>query len=338
MNRMKWAKLLAVLPWFCVAPCLADVQVIPGEAVQMGELRSDDTRAVQYQLVNHGAAPVTVRKVRSGCSCTVAADYSAAPIPPGGAILITLRISGDKLDEGPFDRVAVVEFNGAAPATLRFAGRCVHAVSVQPSRNISLPPVAGADQPWCQVLTITGNLPAGKRLVLGAPKAGAKLEVALVEEAPSRYRATIRPKLPMALGPLREEISFPVAEPAGMPAAVVLLKGQIGPRLLALPPVLDIPAGEGAASCRLILKYAGTGKKLQASDLTLQLPPGMTRRSLTDLPEGGVLAVLELDPALRAAGKQGQIEAATAASAPVRVPYYFVNPAATKPTAVPVPK
>jgi hypothetical protein len=338
MKRTILMNCLAVLPWLCAVPCLANVQVIPGEAVPMGDLRSDETRAVQYQVVNHGNSPITIRKVRSGCSCTVAADYSAAPIPPGGAVMVTLRISGDKLDEGPFERVSILEFNEAAPVTLRFAGRSVHAVSVQPSRNVSLPPITGPDQAWCQVLTITGNLPGGKRLVLGTPVAGPKLELTLAEEAPSRYRLTIRPKLPQPLGALREEIKLPVTEPAGTPPAVVLLKGQVGPRLLALPPVLDVPAGSGAATCRLILKYAGAGKKLAAADLTLQLPPGVTRQSMTDLPEGGALLVLSFDSSLRTAGKQGQVEIAAAASAPVRVPYYIINPDVPKPTAVPEPK
>jgi hypothetical protein len=320
-------------------PVLAGVQVIPGEAVKLGELRTDETRTVSYQVVNQGTAPVSIRKIRSGCACTVAAEYPSAPIPPGGTAVVTLRVSGDKLAEGPFERTSIVEFNEAPPATLRFAGRSVHAVSVQPSREISLPPIAGPEQSWCQVVTVTGNFSGGQRLLLGKPEAGANVEVAVAEEAPSRYKITIRPRLPQPLGTLREEIRIPIAEPAGLMPEVVRIRGQVGPRLLALPPVIDLPAGEGGATAKLILKYAGAagGMRVAAADLQLKLPPGVAQQSLTDLPEGGALLVLAFDASLRKSGGQGLLEAATAAAAPVRIPYYVVNPNPPKPTAIPAP-
>ena len=315
---------------FFLFPCFpgfAAVQVMPGVAVPLGDLRSDETRAVPYQIINRGTTAVSIRKVRSGCSCLVTGDYSAAPIPAGGTGNVTLRISGDKLDEGPFERTSIIEFNEAPPAILRFAGRSVHAISIQPSREILLPPLTGPEQAWCQAFTVTGNLPGGKRLVLGKPEVGPNLEVTVAEEAPSRYRLTVRPRLPQPLGALREEIRLPVAEPGGFKAETIRLRGQVGPRLLAVPALLDLPAGEASTTCTLILQYAGTGKPLTAADLNVTLPPGVTRQSATDLPEiGKVQLVLAFAPALRKIGSKGRVEVSTAVAAPVCIPYYGPGP------------
>ena len=86
-----------------------------------------------FALTNATGGPITVADVKTSCGCT-GAEFPREPIPPGGAVPVTLTIDWHDR-QGPQRVSGVVTFaDGTPPVTLEFAAHL-------PSRAMVVPPV-----------------------------------------------------------------------------------------------------------------------------------------------------------------------------------------------------
>jgi len=303
----------------------APVTLMPAGVFDLGQLRERETREVPFELRNTGGAPLEIRSVRAGCSCTAIAEFPAAPIPPSGTGKVILKIFGRGLPEGEFERAAFVEFERLAPATLRFKGVMVRDIRVTPGRDISLGAFPSVDEAWRRRIVVAGNFADGRELELGTPVTLGKVNIQMSRTDQSRYELVVTPRLPMTPGAFREEIRIPVLEPAGQAPEVIRLRAEIGLQLLVAPAMLDILPGDVPFQRDLRVSFCfPEGEKLTAPELIVILPAEVTAVT-ADTGDGRVTVKLTFSPNARAKGRRGVIELRTPRSGAFRVPYYVLS-------------
>lgn len=322
------AACLSLLSARATAAGAAPVRLLPPGAVPCGELRAGTVFQAVYTLQNTGTVPLTIVRVRAGCPCAATADYPTTPLAPGATAQVTVKVFSKGLPEGPFERTAMVEFaDGWNPLPLVFAGTVVKDISILPSRDLLLPFAKSPTDRWEQRVQIRGNLPAGDRLVLGRAEPTAGIETDLRRRSATLYELTIRPRLPMALGAFRQEVTLPILEPAGMPLEVIRLRGEVGYQLMAVPVMLDVPPGTTVyeRTVRVSFRFP-SGERLDPAQLTVDAPPGVSAACAPH--DRGAMVTLRFAPEARRSGNKGSITLRTPLSGPLELPFYVLEPPA----------
>lgn len=214
---------------------LAPIKVEP-DNIKLGSMMDGESRSSLFKVTNTSTdKSLKIALVRAGCSCTTVGNYVGQVIEPGKSVEIKFDLDAGKVAEGDFKRAVLVVFDGGyAPLPLRFEGTMKRVIGFKPGKTLNFGTVATTTSAWTQTVEITGNLPDGKRLVLGQPE-HPKYEMTLTEKAPSQYSLQIKPKLPQATGRVRDSIKIPIKEPVGTKELVVQVSGTVGGRLLVQP-------------------------------------------------------------------------------------------------------
>ena len=106
---------------------------VPEEVFDFGEQPNTVEVSHDFVLRNAGDAPLSIRDIKSGCGCTVAA-VDTSDIPPGGETCVTVRfkLAGRN---GPQDKSVAVETDDSARpvAILRLRGIAYSEIALAPA-------------------------------------------------------------------------------------------------------------------------------------------------------------------------------------------------------------
>ena len=307
-------------------PAVADtVRVEPAGIMQVGALQPTGTPArLTFTLVNDGPAPVTIRQVRAGCSCSVVSGYAREPVPVGGRGVVMLELDLRKLPDGRFERGATVVFAPPqAPVTLRFAGEVRRPFIVAPRREQYLGILRSRAVPWRAEFGLEARKIGGVLAQPGAPMIAAPGVTARLVPAGKAgfYRLEVTGTPPLPLGPFSVEVRLPVAAPAGLMAERVTVRGRVGPELFALPPVLNLPAGSAVPVTRPVeLAFRDTAEQdVKMEELQFKTPPGV--HAAARPAARGAVVDLTFSPTALKTPALGQVEVSTPRSAPLILRY-----------------
>ena len=280
--------------WTCsllAAEGAPTVVLDPAGTMQLGNVVGDEVRHITFKVVNKTDKPITVTALRATCSCTVAKEPPADPVPPGGSVELSLDLSAAKVADGLFERSATVLLAGAPMPFImfHFQGNKVQPIEIHPGRQIQLPPAKTPDEAWESKVQITGNLLNGQQLRLDKPVAGERLLAEMKETAPSAYEVTVRPKLPQAMGQYSEEIKIPVLEPKDLAPIILRGNGQVGAVLSVSGGTVKVWKGTaGQPAIKTLSLYqllpvapsspGGMSPRtwVPSSEVTVKTPPGVT--------------------------------------------------------------
>ncbi len=333
-----WLPGLAVTAWaggpgvpgVAVKTAVADtVRVEPAGIRQLGVLQPTGTPSrLTFTLVNDGPIPVTIQQVRAGCSCSAVVGYARASVSAGGRTTVVIELEAGKLPDGRFERGATVVFAPPQiPVTLRFAGEVRRPFAVMPRRDQYLGLLRSRDGPWRAEFELEARQIGGVSAQPGVPVTTTLgVMVCLLPTGQAGlYRLAVTGTPPLPLGPFQVEVRVPVAVPSGLPEERLTVRGRVGPELFGQPAVLTLSAGSAVAVMRPVaLSFRDTAEQdVKVEELRFTLPPGV--QATARPAERGAIVELIFSPAALKLPALGQVEVATARSAPL-ILRYMVGP------------
>lgn len=314
---------------------MALVTLDPPGPVELGTVYAEETREIRLQITNRSDAPVRLNRVRSTCPCTVPNPPSTEPVPPGGSTEVSAQLIGAKLRDGPFRRHLIIDFAEAAQPAIdvELQGTRMQALAITPSRDVTLPPGVEPGTAWQETFHVAANQ-AGLRLRLGQPLTSPGLKAELKETGPSRYAVHVRSVSGLSGGPVAEEITLPVLDPAAYAPLVIRVRGQVGAALHLQPPrlLLEPPAGGAASTSARVTVSSTAGRTprtarsarsrrhpVDPADITVQAPAGVT--AVTASTSGRTVISFSFPAAVLSEHPKGRIELETSCCGKATVEY-----------------
>lgn len=234
-----------------------------------GTMPADGSGSHEFVIRNAGAAPLTLTRGASSCSCTIggfAADAGdatgAAVVPPGGSTPVTVQWKGK--GSGPFrQQVTILTDDPRRPeialvveGTVLPSWKPVPATIVLPTVSVSSGASGGAT-----VFTYGSRPPVVTSLSIDHPEADARFSLTTTPLAPEQVAAE-----PGATGGFLIEVQAKPGLPLGRLRQTVAVAFDVGEQVTAELPLEGVVAGD--------LLVAGPGWDAGRQTLFLGTVPG----------------------------------------------------------------
>lgn len=246
---------------------------VDSDKVDFGSYEARLPKEAVYTITNKGGSLLKLVKIRNNCSCAVS-KVDKADLNPGENTKFTVTVKGDSI-YGQYSKNAYMETNDPNQkiTTLNFTGNAVPILSISPKSMV----YAGVLQKGGEFKEKFMLEAENDKVELGEPAVDCTYpaKVDMKKESPKSYslEVSIKTETP---GILKCRISIPVKSPEGWKAPEILIIGDVGRKLIAIPSTLALPKNSTQAVEKMV------SIKLLGDNLTDE----MIRKITWDAPRG----------------------------------------------------
>lgn len=212
----------------------APLEVVSGLEYAAGEIWENGQRNFDLVLRNLSDEPLHVVEVVAACTCTVAESIpNGKTIAPRGEWKTRVSLQAEKLGFGEFKRDIVFNIHQYAPVRLTFTGHVRQAFVLIPGKELTLPVVRDAGEPWELTARISAAAAIPEGLVLeNAPEDRYfSLTLTPVAEGAPGYTLRITPKNSLPYGMFKHTLRLPVRGPDYLSHVQFILSGTVATRV-----------------------------------------------------------------------------------------------------------
>ncbi len=208
------------------------------EKVDFGSYEARLPKEAIYTITNKGVSLLKLVKIRNNCSCAVN-KVDKADLNPGESTKFSVTVKGDSI-YGQYSKNAYIETNDPNQkiTTLNFSGTAVPILSISPKSMV----YAGVLQKGGEFKEKFMLEADNDKVEIGDPVVDCAYpaKVVMKKESQKSYslEVSIKTETP---GILKCKISIPVKSPEGWKAPEILVIGDVGRKLIAIPSSLVLP-------------------------------------------------------------------------------------------------
>ena len=208
------------------------------DKVDFGSYEARLPREAVYTITNKGGSLLKLVNIRNNCSCAVN-KVDKADLNPGESAKFSVTVKGDSI-YGPYSKNAYIETNDPNQkiTALNFAGNAVPILGISPKSMV----YAGVLQKGGEFKEKFQLDADNDKVVLGEPvvECAYPAKVDMKKESQKSYslEVSIRTETP---GILKCRISIPVKFPEGWKSPEILIMGDVGRKIMAIPSTLTLP-------------------------------------------------------------------------------------------------
>lgn len=212
----------------------APLEVAGGLEYAAGDIWENGQRDFDLVLRNLSAEPLHIVEVVAACTCTVAESIpNGKTIPPLGEWKTRVSLQAEKLGFGEFKRDIVFNVHQYAPVRLTFTGHVRQAFVLNPGKELAVPSVRDAGEPWEMTVRIAAAAAIPEQLVLEEAPDDRYFALTLVPvpDGTPAYSLRIAPKNSLPYGPLKHTLRLPVRAPSYLSHVQFTLTGTVATRV-----------------------------------------------------------------------------------------------------------
>ncbi len=213
------------------------LEVVGGLVHNVGNILSGEKKLYTLKLKSTSDKPWKLQSVDADCACTNIDGFpGGVMMQPGQELLVGLRIDGNKIGPGPFEKHVMLSPLEYKTVRVSIVGKLERFFTTVPNgRKISFTAKGDPQTKWEESIEIAGIGNYKNKLELEVIKDALKnpyLQGTLEKKDSNIWKLTARPirTLPYA-DSFVEEIYIKVLKPEGLPLITIPVKGPVGMRI-----------------------------------------------------------------------------------------------------------
>ena len=221
-----------------VAETLPPQISVESDKVDFGSYEAKLKKEAVYTITNKGGSLLKIINIRKNCGCAEARADNVN-LNPGESTKFKVIVLGDSI-YGEYSKNAYVETNDPKQklTTLTFTGNAIPILKVIPKSMV----YAGVLQKGAEFNEKFQLEAEDDKIVFGEPVVDCAypVKVNMKKETSKSYslEVSIRPETP---GILKCKVNIPVKSPEGWKAPEILILGDVGKKIMAIPSTLILP-------------------------------------------------------------------------------------------------
>jgi hypothetical protein len=221
-----------------VAETLPPQISVESDKVDFGSYEAKLKKEAVYTITNKGGSLLKIINIRKNCGCAEARADNVN-LNPGESTKFKVIVLGDSI-YGEYSKNAYVETNDPKQklTTLTFTGNAIPILKIIPKSMV----YAGVLQKGAEFNEKFQLEAENDKIVFGEPVVDCAypVKVNMKKETSKSYslEVSIRPETP---GILKCKVNIPVKSPEGWKAPEILIIGDVGKKIMAIPSTLILP-------------------------------------------------------------------------------------------------